>query len=341
MPFVNYVKEHEAFIEYAADNNFRPNEILVWLALFHIMNQRANGNYWPDGFIRVKNDRILTYAPIGFDSLSRARNTLAQRGLISYKPGKRNTDVPMYEMHYLTAAPNVPNSEEPVENPVDNFGYPVCYPHTADNMGGNMGGNIRGNIRGNMGGNIGYQYINLNNNETNQNVIDDDEDDVEASSRGRARAYAICNGEDKDEFAELDAIDSRLASAAAKAIRQEFGREATPAEVRAIAINTRLCGFNEPMLLKALQIAAQHGARTPLSYIRHIFDDWRNNDVTTPDEAEEYQFMEDARTGRNEFGSGDSVEDWRRMDQARKERRALHESAKGGGEVGSYSASGV
>ena len=90
MPFVNYVKEHEAFIEYAADNNFRPNEILVWLALFHIMNQRANGNYWPDGFIRVKNDRILTYAPIGFDSLARARNTLAQRGLISYKPGKRN-----------------------------------------------------------------------------------------------------------------------------------------------------------------------------------------------------------------------------------------------------------
>lgn len=341
MPFVNYVKEHEAFIEYAADNNFRPNEILVWLALFHIMNQRANGNYWPDGFIRVKNDRILTYAPIGFDSLSRARNTLAQRGLISYKPGKRNTDVPMYEMHYLTAAPNVPNSEEPVENPVDNFGYHVCYPHTADNMGGNMGGNIKGNIRGNMGGNIGYQYINLNNNETNQNVIDDDEDDVEASSRGRARAYAICNGEDKDEFAELDAIDSRLASAAAKAIRQEFGREATPAEVRAIAVNTRLCGFNEPMLLKALQIAAQHGARTPLSYIRHIFDDWRNNDVTTPDEAEEYQFMEDARTGRNEFGSGDSVEDWRRMDQARKERRALHESAKGGGEFGSYSASGV
>lgn len=341
MPFVNYVKEHEAFIEYAADNNFRPNEILVWLALFHIMNQRANGNYWPDGFIRVKNDRILTYAPIGFDSLSRARNTLAQRGLISYKPGKRNTDVPMYEMHYLTATPNVQNSEEPVENHVDNFGYPVCYPHTADNMGGNMGGNIKGNIRGNMGGNIGYQYINLNNNETNQNVIDDDEDDVEASSRGRARAYAICNGEDKDEFAELDAIDSRLASAAAKAIRQEFGREATPAEVRAIAVNTRLSGFNEPMLLKALQIAAQHGARTPLSYIRHIFDDWRSNDVTTPDEAEEYQFMEDARTGRNEFGSGDSVEDWRRMDQARKERRALHESAKGGGEFGSYSASGV
>ena len=325
MPFVNYVKEHEAFIEYAADNNFRPNEILVWLALFHIMNQRANGNYWPDGFIRVKNDRILTYAPIGFDSLSRARNTLAQRGLISYKPGKRNTDVPMYEMHYLTAAPNVPNSEEPVENPVDNFSYPVCYPLTADNMGGN----------------IGYQYINLNNNETKQNVIDDDEDDVEASSRGRARAYTICNGEYKDEFAELDAIDSRLASAAAKAIRQEFGREATPAEVRAIAVNTRLSGFNEPMLLKALQIAAQHGARTPLSYIRHIFDDWRNNDVTTPDEAEEYQFMEDARTGRNEFGSGDSVEDWRRMDQARNERRALHESAKGGGEVGSYSASGV
>ena len=118
MPFVNYVKENIAFIEYAADNNLRPNEILVWQALFHIMNQRSNGNYWPDGFIRVKNDRLLTYAPIGFDSLSRARNALAQRGLISYKPGKKNSEVPMYELHYLTAVNNPQLHDEPVDNPV-------------------------------------------------------------------------------------------------------------------------------------------------------------------------------------------------------------------------------
>ena len=142
MPFVNYVKEHNAFIEYAADNGLRPNEILVWESLFHIMNQRANGNYWPDGFIRVKNDRLLTYAPIGFDSLSRARNALAQRGLISYKPGKKNADIPMYELHYLTAVSNPQPQGDIVDNPVDNSFYTGFYPQFADNMGYNMGGNM-------------------------------------------------------------------------------------------------------------------------------------------------------------------------------------------------------
>lgn len=337
MPFVNYVREHNAFIEYAADNGLRPNEILVWESLFHIMNQRANGNYWPDGFIRVKNDRLLTYAPIGFDSLSRARNALAQRGLISYRPGKRNTDVPMYELHYLTAA-SIP---EPVDNPVDNFGYSECYPQFADNMGYNMGGNMGYNIRDNMGGNIGYQYININNKpkETETYIDDDDEDDV-GITRGRARAYERLHvvENQNDEYA---AADAALADAAAKAVKTYFGREATPAEARSMAICARLSGFGPDMLSKALQIAATQGARVPGAYIRRILSEWRDEDVQTPDEADEYQVMSDARDGRNEFGSGDAFEDYKRMEEARKERRERHEAAKGGGDGGSHSASGV
>lgn len=103
MPIVNYVNESKAFMEYAADNGLSGNEMLVWLALFHVMNQRANGVNFPDGFIRVKNDRLLTYAPMGYDALSRARNGLIQKGLISYVSGRRNQVQPMYEMHYLTA----------------------------------------------------------------------------------------------------------------------------------------------------------------------------------------------------------------------------------------------
>lgn len=342
MPFVNYVKEHNAFIEYAADNGLRPNEILVWESLFHIMNQRANGNYWPDGFIRVKNDRLLTYAPIGFDSLSRARNALAQRGLISYRPGKRNTDVPMYELHYLTAVSNPQLHDEAVDNPVDNFGFPGCYPQFADNMGGNIGGNIGYNMRGNMGGNIGYQYINLNNKpkETETYIDDDDEDDVDFT-RGRARAYERLHVVEEQEN-EYAAADAALSAVAVKAVKNYFGRDATPAEARSMAICARLSGFDSAMLTKAIEIAAQNGARIPGAYIRRIFEEWRYECITTPDEADEYQVMADARDGRNDLGSGDTIEDYRRMDEAREERRARHEaSAKGGGEGGSHSASGI
>ena len=343
MPFVNYVKENIAFIEYAADNNLRPNEILVWQALFHIMNQRSNGNYWPDGFIRVKNDRLLTYAPIGFDSLSRARNALAQRGLISYKPGKKNSEVPMYEMHYLTAVNNPQLHDEPVDNPVDNSVYPVVYPQFADNMGGNIQGNIRGNIRDNMGGKLSHQNINLNNTERKpkETLIDDDEDDVDGQPRGRARAYELCDGQYIDEDAELIAQDEATATVAAQAIRNYFGRDATPAEARSIAIKARLSGFGPDMLSKALQIAAIHGARIPAAYIGKIFEEWRYEEVTTPDEADEYQFMADARDGRNWYGSGDVSTDFDRMRTAREERRAKHEAAKGGGESGSHTASGI
>ena len=341
MPFVNYVKEHNAFIEYAADNGLRPNEILVWESLFHIMNQRANGNYWPDGFIRVKNDRLLTYAPIGFDSLSRARNALAQRGLISYKPGKKNADIPMYELHYLTAVSNPQPQGDIVDNPVDNSLYTGFYPQFADNMGYNMGGNIRDNIRGNMGGNIGYQYINLNNKpKETETYIDDDEDDGDGFTRGRARAYERLHvvENENDEYA---AADKALAAVAAQAIKQDFGRDATPAETRSLAVCARLCGFGSDMLSKAIGTAARMGARVPGSYVRKILSEWRDEDVLTPEEADEYQVMKDALDGRNEFGSGDTYEDVKRMSEARKERRERHEAAKGGGEGGSHSASGI
>lgn len=343
MPFVNYVKENIAFLEYAADNNLRPNEILVWQALFHIMNQRSNGNYWPDGFIRVKNDRLLTYAPIGFDSLSRARNALAQRGLIAYKPGKKNSEVPMYELHYLTAVNNPQLHDEPVDNPVDNSFYPVSYPQNTDNIGGNMGGNMGGNIRDNMGGKLSHQIININNTESKRTkTFIDDEDDVDVGQpRGRARAYELCDGQYIDENDGLTEQDNALAAIAASAIRSNFGREATPAEARLLAVKARLSGFGPDMLSKALQLAAIHGARIPTAYISKIFEEWSFEQVTTPDEADEYQFMADARDGRNWYGSGDASEDFNRMKKAREERRAKHEAAKGGGEGGSHTATGI
>lgn len=343
MPCVNYVKEHIAFIEYAADNNLRANEILVWEALFHVMNQRANGNYWPDGFIRVKNDRLLTYAPIGFDSLARARNSLAQRGLISYKPGKKNSEVPMYELHYLTAESNPQLHDEPVDNSVDNPSYPARYPQNTDNIRGNMRDNTGGKIGDNTGGKLSHQYINLNNRQSNQSETNiDDDDDVDAGiTRGRARGYELCAGYIVDEDAEQIAAINELADRASKAIRVYFGRDATSSESRAIAVKANLLHFSGDMIAKAIELSALHGARIPISYVTRIFQTWDYEEVRTPDEADEYQFMDDAQSGRNIYGSGDVVEDYRRMKQAREERRAKHEAEREGGGYGGYSSSSV
>ena len=38
MPIVNYVREHERFIEYAADEHISLSERSVWYALMHIIS---------------------------------------------------------------------------------------------------------------------------------------------------------------------------------------------------------------------------------------------------------------------------------------------------------------
>ena len=54
MPIVNYVREHIRFMEYASDEGLSSSERLLWYALMHVMNQRAQGKVWPDEFIRIE-----------------------------------------------------------------------------------------------------------------------------------------------------------------------------------------------------------------------------------------------------------------------------------------------
>ena len=90
MPIVNYVREHMRFIEYASDEGLSSGERLVWYALMHIINGRAQGSIWPEGFIRIANDRLLALCPMQLGAVIMARNSLKQRGLIDFIPGSRN-----------------------------------------------------------------------------------------------------------------------------------------------------------------------------------------------------------------------------------------------------------
>lgn len=162
---VNYVREYERFIEYAADERLTANEQLLWYALMHIFNQRAEGNEWPDGFIRVNNDRLFTYLPIKWDALARARNGLKQRGLIDFRSGSRNKSVPEYRI--------IPF-------------YADCCPFKTDNMGGNMGGN--------SGGNPGDNSININGDPNSHPNNDTQTDNILLSNNARARGNGTYHG---------------------------------------------------------------------------------------------------------------------------------------------------
>ena len=68
--------------------------------------------------------------------------------------------------------------------------------------------------------------------------------------------------------------------------------------------------------------AAGQGAGSPVDYTLEILDDWRRNEVRTPEQADEYQveyLTENGKCGL--YGSGDHAEDYRRREEARERRR--------------------
>ena len=195
MPIVNYVREHTRFIQYASDEHIPANERLLWYALMHIMNQRAQGNVGPDEFIRINNDLLLSYCAMRYDTMAAARNGLKQRGLIDYEPGKKNQKSPAYRMIYFF--PEYVPSETDCNN-----GCNTIFP---DNIGGNIGGNIRGNI----GGNIPNNIINYTNNKHIDQEEDDDEDNITRAREEAKNAWKLCYGKTLTDY-----IADQLATAA-------------------------------------------------------------------------------------------------------------------------------
>lgn len=191
MPIVNYVREHVRFIEYASDEHLTASERLVWYALMHIMNQRAQGNIWPDEFIRVSNDRLLSFCPMKFDTMAAARNSLKQRGLIDMIPGEKNKKSPAYRMIYFYPQYARPETERDGES----------NPEKSDYIGDNMGGNMGDNIGDNTGGNMGDIYINNTKGVTytHQNPVEPHTQGRNNNYQGTARVgtYTGLDGEEK------------------------------------------------------------------------------------------------------------------------------------------------
>lgn len=330
MPYVNYIREHVAFIEYASDNGLSGNERLLWYALMHIMNQRAQGANYPDGFIRIANKRLLSYAPMQFDAMAKARNALQQRGLIEFTHGKRNAEMPMYKMNYFSCpADNPQDTPAPVDNSVlSSTGYPL----KTDNIGGNIRGNVQSNTQGNapgsMSGNMGdiHNRLNVHHNPDRNPYVFENDNDVDGEvMRARARVH-----EERREYAETDqsALAHNASVTVDRVFRSCFGRQPTKAFVERLGAVAAQLGMSPQMVEIALKEAAIKNASDIFAYVVTLFRDWRYQEVTTPDEYGEYSFMRDDSRGKI---TGVANTDFVAMDDKREERKRKHEAARGGG----------
>ena len=284
MPIVNYIREHRRFIQYASDEKLTANERLLWYALMEIFNQRADGNDWPDDFIRISNDRVLTLCPMGFDTMAKARNGLKQRGRIEFRAGDKNKANPAYRIIYFSPESN-----------------PKISDNMTDNMRGNTGGNTGGNTWDNTGGNIRDIIPNQNDKYNYTDSPDEEEDDEEQTKTDRAQR--------RDLAFEIGAGYFSC-----------FGTDPYPAEKERLVDIAMRTGLSGSMICKALFVAGKNHAENPAEYAAKVLQDWIDNDVLQPCQVDEYQFLKDALSGRNNYGTGDRAEDIRRFDEARRKR---------------------
>ena len=259
MPIVNYVREHTRFMEYACDEKLTSSERLLWYALMHVMNQRAQGNVWPDEFVRISNDRLLSLCPMKFDTMANARNSLKQRGLIEVERGEKNKKSPAYRMIYFYPTYVSPTTER--DGMASNT-------EKSDNIGDNMGYNTGGNMGYNTGGNTG-----------------DNTGDFNINNKQGPILYGNRNREEDEETAILSHSRAQ--------IRQEwmdaFGREPNPSIVQAIMYHgLSLRRFDVSVVCQAIGMAAMRNADSPLDYIIRLFKDWDHHKIASIDDLDSY-----------------------------------------------------
>lgn len=285
MPIVNYVREHIRFMEYACDEKVTASERLLWYALMHVMNQRAQGNVWPEDFIRISNDRLLSLCPMRFDTLAKARNGLKQRGLIDFINGDKNKRNPAYRMVYF--CPEYMPSMTDAGTREQQECYPEISDNNRDNIRDNNVYNMGDNNGDNSGGNSGDIYINYR--DTNR--------------------YPYSNSREEDDKQEDEPLSYAQARDEAEiAWIQSFGKKTTPAILNRLALWAKNAQVQAGVLREAVRIAAERSADSPFDYLMTMLSDWARHNLHTEADIDEYMLLYDTSRGRLS-GSGLTPQD--------------------------------
>ena len=261
MSTISFIKESRAFLRYAANNGLSGPERELWHVLFDFFNEEARGNQFPDGFIRLPNKRVLGLLSFSEDTLSRARNRLAQRGLIEFVRGSRREDLPMYRMVYLTAARA---SEGGTED------CPQVYPQVCPQFAGKDAGKNEIDT---------YSYIDYDGTETDLREAPSDYgywEDEEEPPRAREETLEEFEGGSPDRQETSEQIKAGFL--------EHFGRRPHRAELRRIGETASILGIPPVMVGIAVRVAAEHNAGAPAMYITQVLNDFDRWGIYTPEE---------------------------------------------------------
>ena len=295
MSQINFVAEFRAIMETCRRDSVPGRTRLLWIALFYLANDRAledeqTGAWeWPDEFFPVNNAELATHCPLEKRALLEARNRLKQMSVIDFKAGDNAMKPAKYRIRYLSAGQRCKNAPQEVPQQVPQE-VPQQAPQSAP-----QGVPCYININRDTGINPG-----------GRDEDDDDEDVIRAGAR------------------EEDPITDRAERGAEirKGFKFAFGRMPLPAELERLIISSWRMRFLPVMVSLALQKAAGRGAGSPVDYALEVLDDWRRNEVRTPEQVDEYQVEYLTNNGKyGLYGSGDPAEDYRRREEARERRR--------------------
>ena len=96
-------------------------------------------------------------------------------------------------------------------------------------------------------------------------------------------------------------------------------------------------GFSAEMVNKALESAAGRGANKPVDYTLAILEEWRQEEVMQPHQADEYRAAHDIETGKIRLPILRDPEEYWQARQEAKQRRIRENSDAG---IGKFQSSG-
>ena len=259
---INCMRELNAFMRRLPSSGLNTSDVALWLALFHIFNERAGYTAQRySEFEEISVEEILIYARISEDTLTRSRNRLQQAGWISFTPGRRGrgrNSAARYRMNYLYP-------EETVENPVENLGTKNETPHDAGIPAGIPAGRIRDRYR---------------------DTDTEQRDTWEEDERGEDNAGA---GAPRQPQTQREAnIIASLERIYLTEYREMYGLAERQAEE--LVTHDRYTPEQVDMAMRETLNRWQAGrVRKPMAYTLKLLDSFERNGVRTQEDAERYR----------------------------------------------------
>ena len=283
---INFVEQHNLFMQYAKRNKLSSYERIFWIALFHCANDYAMAaeNYeWPEDYFPVSNTEITGWT--GFDerAIRNTRNSLMQKGLLDFVKGDRKKTDPKYRLYYMKriGCEIVPNQDIEVRNSGKHNGLGAktqakssidC--ESAPNTVGNTVPNTVGSTVPNTVGKNGDSTLLYTNIKVNTKV------NVNRRSRQSEEEKEKDNDDDGQKVYWY--------------FVKHFGK---PSQTAADGIYGYTREMGADMVIFAIDAAKTNGGKS-WPYIRNVLNDYKRSGLKTPEDVMRREAEREAQKAR-------------------------------------------